>query len=306
MTNSAPAAIFALTAGLVVLMLFLGLLIPDTTPQTVRERKVYRMPQGVQRTSSKHWSWQNDTVLGLFRVFTSEDATHAAASSKIARHKRAKATACCSTIKASNREVRLYEAEGYEIEAANDGSFSSSAMISVFSTAASTWESIVGNRFGAQTVVSNSAGLVFNGKNQVGLGALDVAEPNALAVTGLWLVCPAGGSISACTTKLKIGEWDQTYAITEHDWSVSGQSSAFDLVSVAVHEFGHNVGLDDLTSESCWSSTMYGYSSAGETHRRSLDANTKKCAQDLYGVSAASSDWRGPALMLAATLMLLL
>lgn len=253
-----------------------------------RHRHVFRLPQGSRRQSDTRWTWSNDTVLARFRVFTGHPTPPGQGHKPQADH-------CCGAL-----DGRLFGAEPYEIEAGNDGSFSASQMRAVFADAASRWEAIVGNHFGDQSSVSESAGLVFNGRNQVGLGELDVNVPNALAVTGLWMVCPGGGGIATCPTKLEIAEWDQTYAISERTWGLGGELAAYDLPSVAIHEFGHNVGLDDLADDACAPSTMYGFAAKGETLRRSIDSVTAKCAREHYGLSGAASpavDWRGVAIV---------
>ena len=53
---------------------------------------------------------------------------------------------------------------------------------------------------------------------------------------------------------------------------------AFDIQNIATHEFGYPVGLDDLYGEI----TMYGYSSKGETEKRSLEDGDVAGAQFLY------------------------
>lgn len=290
--NSVTFFAVIILTSITTLLLGLGLFLPDAnTPNPLRAH-VFRLPQGARRISPKQWIWQNETVRGVFRVYTGRDS---------GSPPRAQAGTCCKPLNG-----RLFEMEDYEIEAANDGSFPPSTMVSVFSSAASTWEAIVGNWFGTLLTVSESAGLVFNGRNQIGLGALDINIPNALAVTGLWMVCPAGGSVASCGTTLKISEWDQTYAIAERDWSVVGASGAFDLPSVVVHEFGHNIGLDDLEDPDCFSSTMYGFSGTGETLRRSLDDVTKTCARDLYGITEGDAHSLRPGILLLLIGVLLL
>ena len=39
----------------------------------------------------------------------------------------------------------------------------------------------------------------------------------------------------------------------------------FDLDTVALHEFGHAAGLDDLYTSECVDAVMYGYLAPGET-----------------------------------------
>lgn len=294
----AAVALTVLALGtLMLLLLGFGLLWPDgglqdAAPRSV-SRRVFRLPQGARRETGSHWSWRNETVMGVFRVYAGSDAREFGP--------RPQAGQCCKKL-----DGRLFATESYEIEAANDGSFSASTMTSVFASAAATWEAVIGDRFGPQISISESAGLVFNGRNQIGLGELDIDVPNALAVTGLWMTCPTGESVSACPGQLEISEWDQTYAIAEREWGVSGAPNLYDLPSVAVHEFGHNVGLDDLDADACVASTMYGFSSKGETLRRDLDGATIECARAHYGISGAGAGvtWQN-AVRLVALLLLI-
>lgn len=278
--------------ALTTLGVLLALLLPDAnTPSPFAGRRsAFRLPQGSERTSSRRWVWQNQTVRGVFTVYSAGDAAARPGGD------RAAAGSCCGQL-----DGRLYAPESYEIEATTV--FGAAAMSSTFGAAAAAWESIVGDRFGSQSTVGQSAGLVFNGRNQIGLGALDVDVSGALAVTGLWMTCPGGGSVGGCATALQIAEWDQTYAFAEVQWSLAGASGAYDLLSVATHEFGHCVGLDDLTEASCAPSTMYGSSGTGETFRRSIDDETKACAKDLYGISRAGAPWSNAALIVAALAM---
>jgi fermentation-respiration switch protein FrsA (DUF1100 family) len=58
---------------------------------------------------------------------------------------------------------------------------------------------------------------------------------------------------------------------------------AFDIQNIATHEFGHPTGLDDLYGEIYGELTMYGYSSKGETEKRSLEDGDIAGARFLYG-----------------------
>jgi hypothetical protein len=44
-----------------------------------------------------------------------------------------------------------------------------------------------------------------------------------------------------------------------------------DLQNIATHELGHGVGLGDLDDSDNSEKTMYGYSTWGETKKRTLD-----------------------------------
>ena len=58
-----------------------------------------------------------------------------------------------------------------------------------------------------------------------------------------------------------------------HNWGINPtkRDRAFDIQNIATHEFGHPTGLDDLYVEIYSELTMYGYSSKGETKKRSLE-----------------------------------
>jgi hypothetical protein len=265
-----------------------------------RHRHVFRLPKGSVRSSASdatRWTWRNETVTGRFIVHVGvEGSAPAPAGARLAP-----ALACCKTL-----DAKIYAPEGFQVEAGNDGTFAAADVSALFASVAAKWEAVVGDRFGAQASVADTSGLTFNGKNQVALGALEVDVPGALAVTGLWMTCPGGGSPDACSTPLQVVEWDQTYDVSGYDWALQGDSGAsvYNLYPVALHEFGHVVGLDDLYADACSSATMYGYMSGGETGRDSIDSRTVACARELYGLSGASSaatfGWRGAILVAAA------
>ena len=50
----------------------------------------------------------------------------------------------------------------------------------------------------------------------------------------------------------------------------STQYDAYDLENIAVHEFGHWIGLDDLYGDGDVDMTMYGFGAGGELKKRSL------------------------------------
>ena len=55
-----------------------------------------------------------------------------------------------------------------------------------------------------------------------------------------------------------------------------------DFESIATHELGHSVGLDDLYTAECAEQTMYGYATEGETKKRSLEAGDIEGVGQLY------------------------
>ena len=64
-----------------------------------------------------------------------------------------------------------------------------------------------------------------------------------------------------------------------------GNTQIMDLQNIATHELGHALGLADLydATSPVPEQTMYGYASAGETKKRSLEAGDKAGITVLYG-----------------------
>jgi hypothetical protein len=68
----------------------------------------------------------------------------------------------------------------------------------------------------------------------------------------------------------QVVENDVSFNGYHYTWSDSGQKDKMDVRNIATHEFGHNLVLDDL-KDGRWSEvTMYAYSAAGETKKRTL------------------------------------
>jgi len=89
----------------------------------------------------------------------------------------------------------------------------------------------------------------------------------ALAQTVCWYDSP---------TKL-ITEFDIIFDEDE-TWSTTGEPDKHDIQNVGTHEVGHTLLLEDLYDSADSEQTMYGYSSRGETKKRTLEAG------DLAGI----------------------
>ena len=64
----------------------------------------------------------------------------------------------------------------------------------------------------------------------------------------------------------------------DETWSTTGETGKFDVQNVGTHEVGHTLVLEDLYDTADSEQTMYGYSSTGETKKRTLEAG------DLAGI----------------------
>jgi len=139
------------------------------------------------------------------------------------------------------------------------------------------WENAAGqNILGDETpgVVDGADTLSTDGKNEVYFGSID--DSGAIAITIVW------GIFRGRPSARELVEWDQVYDQVDYDWSSSGEAGKMDFESIATHELGHSVGLDDLYTLECSEQTMYGYADFGETKKRTLEAGDIRGVQDLY------------------------
>jgi len=72
---------------------------------------------------------------------------------------------------------------------------------------------------------------------------------------------------------------------TDYTWSISddGIAGTMDLQNIATHEFGHWLVLDDLYNRPTRTQTMYGYSTYGETIKRTLESGDIAGLEAIYG-----------------------
>ena len=101
-------------------------------------------------------------------------------------------------------------------------------------------------------------------------------KEGVIAVTVVW------GYFSGPLRLREIVEFDIMFD-TDYLWSTSGEAKKMDLQNLATHEFGHGAGLTDLYQEAAYQETMYGYSTKGETIKRSLYIGDIAGIHDLYG-----------------------
>lgn len=77
-------------------------------------------------------------------------------------------------------------------------------------------------------------------------------------------------------------ESDQNFNGQNYTWSDSGAGGAMDVWNISSHESGHGLMLGDLYWPSDMEKTMYGYSSNGETKKRSLEQDDISGCQYVY------------------------
>jgi len=100
-------------------------------------------------------------------------------------------------------------------------------------------------------------------------------DKNVIAVTNVWYT----------RYGKQIVDYDVLFN-TYYNWkdcSPGGCSAAMDLQNIATHETGHGLGLADIYNTACKTVTMFGYSSYGETIKRTLEQPDVTGLQKIYG-----------------------
>ena len=135
---------------------------------------------------------------------------------------------------------------------------------------ANVWNKVGGSvfKFTYKGLTSNNKHGKADYKNIVTAGPL---KAGTLAENAYWFLTKTGKLISS----------DIRFN-TRYKWATNGAKDAFDIQSVAAHEFGHSLCLLDLYKASDKAKTMYGSSGPGETHKRTLDPADKRGIQFLY------------------------
>lgn len=144
---------------------------------------------------------------------------------------------------------------------------------SAVSTSAETWDSSTSAElFNNEYAINYSAQYgVQNYQNAISFG--DYLDNNVIAVTSVWYT-PVGKQIV---------EFDMLFN-TRFVWgNASVDNTTMDLQNIATHELGHAAGLADIYSTTCKAVTMYGYSTEGETNKRTLEQPDITGLQEMYG-----------------------
>lgn len=114
-----------------------------------------------------------------------------------------------------------------------------------------------------------------DGKNEVSFG--DYPTSGVIAVARVW------GYFSGPPQNREISQFDIMFD-TDFEWGdAEVDPLVMDLQNIAIHEIGHGLGLSDLYEDACSEVTMYGYSSEGETIKRTLEPADIIGLHELYG-----------------------
>ena len=161
----------------------------------------------------------------------------------------------------------------YVLNPSNPQGLSEAFVTSAISTSAETWDAPTPAELlnDIYTIDYTAQYRVQNFQNAIAFG--DYPEDRVIAVTSVWYT-PVGKQIV---------EFDMLFN-TRFVWGdATINPLVMDLQNIATHELGHGVGLSDIYSTQCSAVTMYGYSTEGETQKRTLEQPDITGLQRMYG-----------------------
>jgi hypothetical protein len=142
--------------------------------------------------------------------------------------------------------------------------------IAAIRRSAATWTNVTGSSFifiyGGTT--TNTAHGTNNGKNLVNFGKLPLGT---LAENVFWYNPTTG----------RMYDSDLEFN-TSYQWATTGAAGYYDVQGIGTHEMGHSLSLADLYGSGDTAKTMYGYSSEGETKKRTLTSDDINGINYLY------------------------
>jgi len=161
----------------------------------------------------------------------------------------------------------------YSINPANPQNLSESFIASTITASAETWDAATSKElFNSPTINYSAQYGIQNFQNAIVFG--DYPDSGVIGVTSIWY------------TRLgkRLVEFD-ILLNTDFQWGdATINANNMDLQNIAVHELGHGVGLGDIYSTTCSTVTMFGYSTEGETSKRTLETPDITGLQKLYGL----------------------
>lgn len=161
----------------------------------------------------------------------------------------------------------------YVINPTNADNLAADFIAGSFYTAAETWDSATDTTelFNSYEIDYTARYGVQNFRNEISFGSDN--NNSTIAVTTIWF---------SRATK-EIVEFDILFN-TYYNWGdAQSDPACMDLLNIAVHEFGHGVGMADIYNSAYNYVTMYGYSDYGDIIKRDLAAPDIIGLEKMYG-----------------------
>ena len=166
--------------------------------------------------------------------------------------------------------------EQYIVDPANTRGLDEAFVASNVALDIDKWEDVAGVDILGDEIagIVDGADLVSpDNKNEVYFA--DVDHEGAIAIAIIW------GIFGGPPPFRELVEWDMIFDDVDFDWGIE-ETTKMDFENIATHELGHAVGLGDLYNTECSEQTMYGYSTEGETKKRTLEVGDITGIQKLY------------------------
>ena len=116
-----------------------------------------------------------------------------------------------------------------------------------------------------------------DGVNMVCFGVLGAGYESTLSLNTFWFNSQTGRLLDS---DIKFN--------TEFAWATDGSPGAFDVQTIALHELGHALALDDLYGSADTAKAMYAYCNEGEI-KRSLTQDDKDGITYIYGANGSTT-----------------
>lgn len=175
-----------------------------------------------------------------------------------------------------SKGARWKTIEPYLVNPANTRGLDGTFVTSNLATNIVKWETAAG----VDILGNEISGIVdgadfYSTDNQNEVYFADIDRDGVIAMAIIW------GIFGGPPFNRELVEWDMVFDDVDFDWGI-GEVEKMDFENIATHELGHAVGLGDLYNDFCSEQTMYGYSTEGETKKRTLEAGDIAGIQKLY------------------------
>lgn len=171
----------------------------------------------------------------------------------------------------ASTKPKLLSTATYTINPNNKQGLSTSFITNAIQTAAEKWDASTSEELFNNPQINGKAKWgVFDGVNAITFSQF---QKGVIGQTRIWYYPD------------QIVEFDMKFN-TVYLWADCATAvctKKMDLQNIAIHEFGHTIGLDDNYYTICNQATMYGYSGYGETFKRTLEQPDITAEQALYG-----------------------